>query len=84
MWGKEGKEAFFTINNTRMASGKINCLFRVAEFRSLKTAQMELSIRLWVTWSRKPKDVAGGTCTGENGLTQRVGKLCLRAGATEA
>lgn len=46
----------------RMVSRKINSLFGVAEFRSLKTAQMELSVRLWVTRSRKPKDVAGGTC----------------------
>lgn len=48
-----------------MVSGKINCLFGVAEFRSLRIVRMELSIRLWVTWSRKPKDVAGGTCRGQ-------------------
>lgn len=50
-----------------MVSGEINCLFGVAEFRSLRTVQMELSFRLRVTWRRTPGELAGdkGTCRGQ-------------------
>lgn len=47
MWGKEGKE-FFKINNMQDVSEVgISCLLGVAEFRSVRDVQTELSVRLW-------------------------------------
>lgn len=70
------RRSFLGLTTHRMVSGEINCLFGVAEFRSLRTVQMELSFRLRVTWSRTPGELArGGQFSyGREWVTRRDGR----------
>lgn len=57
---KKERRRSLPLTRHRMLSGAISCLLGAAESKSGKTVQVELSIRLWVAWSRKFSEVAGG------------------------
>lgn len=58
---KKERRRSLPLTRHRMLGGAISCFLGTAELKSGKTVQVELILGLWVAWSRKSSEVAGGT-----------------------